>query len=93
MKLVYLDTCQLRNLAEGLGDSAWARIDNLIKNGSFRLVISFFHLYDFTQKQNIMKDTIVEYLDTLNEIVWVISPYSCRSLSRYRGVVRRRTRH
>jgi len=75
MKLVYLDTSKLRNLADGLGDSEWASIDTLIKNHSIKLIISFFHLYDFTQKQNIVKDAIVEYLDTLDEFLWATSPY------------------
>jgi hypothetical protein len=75
MKLVYLDTSQLRNLADGLDDSEWAIIDTSLKNRSIKLIISFFHLYDFTQKQNIVKDTIVEYLDSLDDLLWAVSPY------------------
>lgn len=74
MKHIYLDTSRIRDLANNRDTKYWKDIDDLLRAGDCSLVLSDWHLLEFS-RGCITKDATAEYLDTL-PLKWAIQSYN-----------------
>lgn len=74
MKHVYLDTSRIRYLAHNRNAAFWNDIDCLLRSGNYSLVLSYWHLFEFS-RGSLTGDVTAEYLDTLPSIKWAIQNY------------------
>ncbi|MCK4250417.1 hypothetical protein KAX97_03165 [candidate division WOR-3 bacterium] len=75
MKIVYLDTSAIVDLAKFTKKRYWKKLDDLLRDGNHTLVMSTTHLYEFAKgrKEN---DYTAMYLDTLLPYIqWIIPPW------------------
>jgi len=74
MRYIYLDTSAIVNLGKFKTENPWNKIDNLLRNGKYTLLLSTTHMYEFSKGRK-EKDYTAIYLDTLPYIKWVIPPW------------------
>lgn len=77
MKHIYLDTSRIRDLANNRDVKYWKDIDDVLRAGDCSLVLSDWHLLEFS-RGSITKDATVGYLDTLPSPSrkWAIQSYN-----------------